>query len=109
MTRLYATLGDARSLLLAIALGTQAIVIAAIVLVTIMHVGSRRRQIGALRALGTPVRSIVMLVWGELFILFAAGIALGIAFGYLAALTISARLAASTAVHLPVGFVFDDL
>ena len=109
LTRLYATLGDARSLLLAIALGTQAIVIAAIVLVTIMHVGSRRRQIGALRALGTPVRSIVMLVWGELFILFAAGIALGIAFGYLAALTISARLAASTAVHLPVGFVFDDL
>ncbi|MGN6775015.1 ABC transporter permease [Rhizobium sp.] len=109
LTRLYATLGDARSLLLAIALGTQAIVIAAIVLVTIMHVGSRRRQIGALRALGTPVRSIVALVWGELFILFAAGILLGIVLGYLAALTISARLAASTAVRLPVGFIFDDL
>ncbi|MBN8954558.1 MULTISPECIES: ABC transporter permease [unclassified Rhizobium] len=109
LTRLYATLGDARSLLLAIALGTQATVIAAIVLVTIMHVGARRRQIGALRALGTPVRSIVSLVWGELFVLFAAGIALGIVFGYLAALTISARLAASTAVRLPVGFVFDDL
>jgi len=109
LTRLYATLGDARSLLLAIALGTQAIVIAAIVLVTIMHVGSRRRQIGALRALGTPLRSIVALVWGELFILFAAGIALGIVLGYLAALTISARLVASTAVRLPVGFTVDDL
>lgn len=109
LTRLYATLGDARSLLLAIALGTQAIVIAAIVLVTVMHVGSRRRQIGALRALGTPIRSIIAIVWGELFILFAAGIALGIALGYLAALVISARLAASTAVHLPVGFTFDDL
>ncbi|HEY0122481.1 MAG TPA: ABC transporter permease [Rhizobium sp.] len=109
LTRLYATLGDARSLLLAIALGTQAIVIAAIVLVTVMHVGSRRRQIGALRALGTPVRSIVAIVWGELFILFAAGIMLGIALGYVAALVISARLAASTAVHLPVGFAFDDL
>lgn len=109
LTRLYATLGDARSLLLGIALGTQAIVIAAIVLVTVMHVGSRRRQIGALRALGTPVGSIVTLVWGELFILFAAGILLGIALGYTAALVISARLAASTAVHLPVGFTFDDL
>ncbi|MGY5774808.1 ABC transporter permease [Rhizobium sp. LEGMi135b] len=108
LTRLYATLGDARSLLLAIALGTQAIVIAAIVLVTIMHVGSRRRQIGALRALGTPVRSIVALVWGELFLLFAAGILLGIALGYAAALVISARLAASTAVRLPVGFSLDD-
>ncbi|MFJ6321584.1 MULTISPECIES: ABC transporter permease [unclassified Rhizobium] len=108
LTRLYATLGDARSLLLAIALGTQGIVIAAIVLVTVMHVGSRRRQIGALRALGTPVRAIVGIVWGELFILFAAGIALGIALGYAAALVISARLAASTAVHLPVGFALDD-
>lgn len=109
LTRLYATLGDARSLLLAIALGTQAIVIAAIVLVTVMHVGSRRRQIGALRALGTPVRSIVAIVWGELFVLFAAGITLGIALGYVVALVISARLAASTAVRLPVGFAFDDL
>ncbi|MDK4717359.1 ABC transporter permease [Rhizobium sp. CNPSo 4039] len=109
LTRLYATLGDARSLLLAIALGTQAIVIAAIVLVTIMHVGSRRRQIGALRALGTPVRSIVTLVWGELFVLFAAGILLGIALGYTAALVISVKLAAATAVRLPVGFSFDDL
>lgn len=109
LTRLYATLGDARSLLLAIALGTQAIVIAAIVLVTVMHVGSRRRQIGALRALGTPIRSIIAIVWGELFILFAAGIMLGIALGYLAALMISARLAASTAVRLPVGFTLDDL
>ncbi len=109
LTKLYATLGDARSLLLAITLGTQAIVIAAIVMVTIMHVGSRRRQIGALRALGTPVRSIVALVWGELFVLFAAGILLGIALGYIAALVISARLAASTAVHLPVGFAPDDL
>ncbi|MFS8045923.1 FtsX-like permease family protein [Rhizobium sp. BR 314] len=108
LTRLYATLGDARSLLLAIALGTQGIVIAAIVLVTVMHVGSRRRQIGALRALGAPVRSIVGIVWGELFILFAVGIALGIALGYVAALAISARLAVATAVRLPVGFALDD-
>ncbi|MBB6484689.1 ABC transporter permease [Rhizobium lusitanum] len=109
LTRLYATLGDARSLLLAIALGTQGIVIAAIVLVTVMHVGARRRQIGALRALGAPVRSIVGIVWGELFILFTAGIALGIALGYVAALAISARLAASTAVRLPVCFALDDV
>ena len=109
LTRLYATLGDARSLLLAIALGTQAIVIAAIVLVTIMHVGSRWRQIGALRALGTPVRSIIALVWGELFLLFVAGIASGIALGYAAASAISARLTASTAVRLPVDFAPDDL
>lgn len=109
LTRLYATLGDMRSLLLAIAVGTQAIVVAAILLVTIMHVGARRRQIGALRALGIPKRSIVMIVWGELFLLFAVGAALGLAGGYLAARTISALLTARTAVRLPVEFAPADL
>ncbi len=72
LTRLYATLGDARSLLLAIAIGTQVIVVAAILLVTIMHVGARQRQIGALRAFGASRGSIVAIVWGELFLLFLA-------------------------------------
>ncbi len=102
-------LGDMRSLLLAIAVGTQAIVVAAILLVTIMHVGARRRQIGALRALGIPKRSIVAIVWGELFLLFAAGAALGISGGYAAARVISALLTARTAVRLPVEFSAADL
>lgn len=109
LTRLYATLGDMRSLVLAIAVGTQAIVVAAILLVTIMHVGARRRQIGALRALGIPKRSIVVIVWGELFLLFAAGAALGISGGYAAARLISALLTARTAVRLPVEFSAADL
>lgn len=108
LTRLYSTLGDARSLLLAIAIGTQGIVVAAILLVAIMHIGSRRRQIGALRALGAPVRSVVGIVWGELFLLFIGGIILGIGLGVIAAEVISARLAASTAVHMPVEFAPED-
>ncbi len=92
-----------------IPVGTQAIVVAAILLVTIMHVGARRRQIGALRALGIPKRSIVAIVWGELFLLFAAGAALGISGGYAAARVISALLTARTAVRLPVEFSAADL
>ncbi|MGB3876948.1 MAG: ABC transporter permease [Shinella zoogloeoides] len=109
LTRLYATLGDARSLLLAIAIGTQVIVIAAILLVTVMHVGARQRQIGALRAFGAPRRSVLAIVWGELFVLFLAGFALGIAVGYAAAEAISASLAATTAVRMPVEFAREDI
>lgn len=109
LTRLYATLGDARSLLLAIAIATQAIVVAAILLVTVMHVGARRRQIGALRAFGAPRRAVFVIVWGELFLLLLAGFALGLAIGYGAARAISAALASTTAVHMPVEFARADL
>lgn len=108
LTRLYATLGDARSLLLAIAIGTQVIVVAAILLVTIMHVGARQRQIGALRAFGAPRRSVIAIVWGELLLLFLAGLALGILAGYGAAKAVSAWLTATTAVRLPVEFARED-
>lgn len=109
LTRLYATLGDARRLLMAIAVGTQVIVVAAILLISVMHVGTRRRQIGALRALGAPARAIVTLVWGELFVLFAAGMAFGAGLGYAAARLISLWLTATTSVRLPVGFTLEDL
>lgn len=109
LTRLYATLGDARSLLLAIAIGTQVIVIAAILLVTIMHIGTRQKQIGALRAFGAPARAVVTIVWGELFLLFLAGFGLGILLGYAAAQLISASLTATTAVRMPVEFAREDI
>lgn len=109
LTRLYATLGDARGLLLAIAMGTQLIVIAAVLLVTIMHVGARQRQIGALRAFGAPRRAVVAIVWGELFLLFLAGFVLGLALGYAAARLISTALTATTAIRMPVEFAREDL
>lgn len=109
LTNLYATLGDARTLLMTIALATQGIVIAAILLVTVIHVGARRRQIGALRALGVRPKSIIAIVWGELFLLFVAGAGLGLVIGYAAACAISARVTASTAIPLPVAFSWDDL
>lgn len=109
LTRLYSTLGDARSLLLAIAIATQVIVVLALLLVAVMHIGTRKRQIGALRAFGTPVRSILAVVWGELFLLLLIGIALGVALGYLAARMVTAWLTATTAVQMPVEFAREDL
>ena len=108
LTRLYATLGDARGLLLAIAFATQGIVLAAILLVAVMHVGARRRQIGALRALGAPIRSIIAIVWGELCLLSLAGVALGGVLGVGIATLASARLTAATAIGMPVEWAGED-
>ncbi len=109
LTRLYSTLGDARSLLLGIAVGTQIIVVFALLLVAIMHIGARKRQIGALRAFGAPVRSIIAIVWGELFLLLLLGIFLGLAIGYAVAHAITSWLTATTAVRMPVEFAMNDV
>ncbi|QWK79531.1 ABC transporter permease [Ochrobactrum sp. BTU1] len=109
LTRLYSTLGDARRLLLGIAIGTQVIVVFALLLVAVMHIGVRKRQIGALRALGAPVRSIMAIVWGELFFLLMLGIFLGLAIGYAAARAITSWLTATTAVRMPVEFAMSDV
>lgn len=109
LTRLYSTLGDARSLLLGIAVSTQGIVVFALLLVAVMHIGARKRQIGALRALGAPVRSIMAIVWGELFFLLLLGIFLGLAIGYAVAHAITSWLTATTAVRMPVEFATSDV
>ncbi|GAB4069280.1 ABC transporter permease [Ancylobacter sonchi] len=109
LTRLYATLGDARRVLSAVALGAQALVAAAILLVILLHVGQRRRQIGALRAFGAPRLAVFAVVWMEGFALLGLGLAAGVGLGYAAARAIAARLEAQSGVALPVLFAPDDL
>ncbi|OCC05954.1 hypothetical protein BA190_06040 [Labrys sp. WJW] len=109
LTRLYATLGDARTVLVAVAAGAQFLVAAALIFVTVIHVGQRRRQIGALRALGTPRLTVLSIVWSELFVLLALGIGAGFALGYLGALTISGWVTSWSGMVLPVAFTRADL
>ncbi len=109
LTKLYATLGDAREVLSVVAIGAQLLVAASLILVTLTHVVQRRRQIGALRALGAPRSSISLIVWVELFTLFASGIALGFAIGFAAAKTITAHLVVKSGVAMPVEFARSDL
>lgn len=109
LTKLYGMLGDARQVLAAVAAGVQALVALALLLVTVIHIGQRRRQIGALRALGVPSPTIFALVWVELFALIAAGVALGLAGGYLAARLLSAAIAERQGFGLPVEITAGDL
>ncbi|MDB5554036.1 MAG: hypothetical protein JWL86_4020 [Rhizobium sp.] len=108
LTRLYATLGDAKRVLFAVAAGSQVLVAASLLLVTIMHVGQRRRQIGALRAFGAPRHALFAIVWLELFALVLTGIALGFALGYVVARAISNLVSEGSGVSMPVGFTGED-
>lgn len=109
LTRLYATLGDARQILSVISYGAQGLVAASLLLVTLVHVAQRRRQIGALRAFGAPRMSVSLIVWSELFLLFTSGIALGFATGFAAAKIITATLVAESGITMPVEFARPDI
>ncbi|SCX22372.1 FtsX-like permease family protein [Agrobacterium rosae] len=109
LTKLYATLGDAREVLSVVAIGAQGLVAASLILVTLTHIVQRRKQIGALRAFGAPRSSISLIVWTELFVLFATGIALGFAIGFTAAKIITGMLVAKSGVVMPVEFAKADI
>ncbi|AXA40528.1 ABC transporter permease [Rhizobium leguminosarum] len=108
LTNLYATLGDAKQILVAVASGAQVLVAASLVLVTVIHIGQRRRQIGALRAFGAPRGAIFGIVWLEFFFLVAVGIALGFSLGYAAALILSGMFSQTSGVAMPVVFTRED-
>ena len=109
LTRLYATLGDARRILTAIALGTQALAGAAVLLVAMAHLAQRRRQIGALRAFGAPRLAVFGVVWTELLVIVGAGVALGVFLGYLGARALAAMLGHQSGIPLPVTIEPSDL
>lgn len=108
LTGLYSMLGDARQVLAAVAAAAQALVAMALVLVTVVHVGQRRRQIAALRAFGAPRLSIFALVWSELFALVLAGVCLGLGLGYWAAAVLSRVISQRQGFDLPVELTQGD-
>lgn len=109
LTRLYATLGDARLALTFIAIGTQALVGAAVVLVSVVHLSQRRRQIGALRALGAPRTAIFGVVWIELLLLIGLGVLLGLGLGLVAAKIAASYFTQASGIVLPVTLEASDI
>ncbi|GGF88618.1 membrane protein [Azorhizobium oxalatiphilum] len=102
LTRLYGTLGDARQVIALVAYGAQALVGAAILLVVVIHVLQRRRQIGALRAFGAPRAAVFAIVWLEVLTLLGTGMLAGFALGYAAARLVSRVVETASGIALPV-------
>ncbi len=108
LTRLYTTLGDVRTLLSIIASSTQFLLGISVVLVAIVHLNQRKKQIAALRAFGAPRHSIFLLVWSGLMVLVTTGMVLGTGAGYVAARIISTTITQKSGFDLPVFLIRED-
>lgn len=100
LLELYGLMGDIRQLMSLMALGTQGLVIGAIVAGVIALLRVHRKQFATLRALGAPRRYILAAVWLYVAIIVGLGACLGLALGWLLAKAVSYSLAASTGIAL---------
>jgi putative ABC transport system permease protein len=100
LVELYATLGDARDLLALVALLTQGLVVAAVMLAVLAVQARRRRLFGVLRALGASRAYVVTAVWLQVSLVLAAGGLLGLALGWQGAVAISRVVHSSTGLAL---------
>ncbi len=102
LVELYSILGDARDLLAAIAVATQALVIVAILLAVFASLALRRRQLAVLRALGASRRYLLLAVWTHVSIMIALGAGFGLVLGWLGAMGLSHLFFLKTGIVLPV-------
>lgn len=96
LVSLYATLGDVRDIMQAMAIVCQALVLIAVLVCVMAIAAGRRRDIAVLRALGAPRRFVFATVWlgVALIVLGGAigGLLLGMAGTRLASAVLSSRL-----------------
>jgi putative ABC transport system permease protein len=106
---LYGLLGDARDLLAAISVATQALVIAAVLLAVFASLALRRRQLAILRALGASRRYVFAVVWTHVSLMIALGSALGLVAGWAGAAALSSVFSARTGIALSASLARQEL
>ena len=100
LLELYGLMGDIRQLMSLMALGTQALVIGAIVAGVIALLRVHRKQFATLRALGAPRGYILASIWLYVAIIVGIGSFAGLALGWVMARAVSQMVAASTGIAL---------
>ena len=100
LLELYGLMGDIRQLMSLMALGTQALVIGAIVAGVIALLRVHRKQFATLRALGAPRSYILASIWLYVAIIVGIGSFAGLALGWVMAKAVSSMVAASTGIAL---------
>ena len=113
---LYRVMGDVRQAMSVMAVVTQGLVAASVLLGLLILIRLFRRQVALLRALGAPARFVLAVVWSYGAALAAAGTALGLGLGWVAAWGLSRAVTARTDIlveprigwaelHLVAGFL----
>ncbi len=108
LVALYATLGDARDVLAWIAVATQALVIAAVLLAVFAVIAARRQQLAVLRALGASRGFVFACVWLHVVAMIVAGAVAGLALGWIAAALLSHFVELRTGLAVGVALGGDE-
>jgi putative ABC transport system permease protein len=99
---LYLALGNVRDLMSVLAIMTQVLVVAAVLMALLVGFLARRRQFAVLRAIGASRLYVFSVVWIEVVLLIAAGAALGVVFGWAGANILSHWMQSQFGFAMPV-------
>lgn len=99
---LYLALGNVRDLMSVLAIMTQVLVVAAVLMALLVGFLARRRQFAVLRAIGASRLYVFSVVWIEVVLLIAAGAALGVVFGWVGANILSHWMQSQFGFAMPV-------
>lgn len=116
LAQLHGLMRDVRAAMSLMAVLTQVLVTVSVLIGLMILVRLIARSLALLRAVGAPLRFVFAVVWSYSAALILAGAGLGLAFGWIAAQTISAMVTARTdilvtaslswpEVHLVAGFI----
>jgi putative ABC transport system permease protein len=109
LVRLYEVLGDVRTLMSALALATQGLVVIAMLAGIMAILTLHRRQFAVLRALGAPRLYIFLCVWTQIAFVAVTGAVLGLLLGAGAALVVSHMITRATGIVLAARIGTDEL
>ena len=102
LVRVYSVLGDSKQVLLWVSIVTQILVATALLMIIVLYLQNRRKQVAAWRIFGAPRGKIFLLIWFALIVMIMLAMLLGVAIGYLAAQLISQHLSLQSGFVLPV-------
>lgn len=100
LVQLYAVLGDVRSILDAMALATQVLIVAAIVAGLMALIQLQQERFAVLRALGASRTYTFLVIWTGVTAMIALGTVLGLALGYGVAQVLSAVVSQRSGVEV---------
>ena len=109
LAQLYRVMGDVRQAMSVMALVSQVLVAASVLVGLLILVRLFRRQLALLRALGAPGRFVFAVVWSYAATLLAAGALLGLATGWFAAALLSRVLTARTDILVTAPLAWPEL
>ncbi|QOL80943.1 ABC transporter permease family protein [Pseudooceanicola spongiae] len=109
LSQLYGIMGDLRAAMSLMALVSQALVAASVLVGLFILTRLFARHLALLRALGAPGRYLMAVVWAFSGVLLGAGAVLGLGGGVLATWGLSRILSARTGIAVPATFGWAEL